>query len=257
MDCQLQKTCYSRDMPFQREATSRTLTRKGQATRDRIVAAAAALIQERGAARTTTEDVLEAARVSSSQLYHYFKDKMSLVRSVIAHQTDAVLGAQSEFLGRLDSMSALRRWRNLLVRTQRGLHCEGGCPLGTLSTELAETVPEARLDLEIAFERWEAGIRTGLCAMHERGELRTDVDPDRLATALLAAVQGGLLLTQVRRNTRPLEAAVDAVLDHIESLTAQPSPNSGQSGARTASRRPERRTRRATSFAPATAMLDR
>lgn len=55
--------------------------------------------------------------------------------------------------------------------------------------------------------------------MHERGKLRKDVDPERLGTALLAAAQGGLLLTQIRRNTRPLEAAVDAMLDHIESLT--------------------------------------
>jgi hypothetical protein len=63
--------------------------------------------------------------------------------------------------------------------------------------------------------------------MHERGELRADAD--RLATALLAAVQGGLLLTQVRRNTKPLEAAIDAMLDHIESVTAHvPSTSSGE-----------------------------
>jgi hypothetical protein len=57
-----------------------------------------------------------------------------------------------------------------------------------------------------------------LRAMHARGELRKGADPDQLATALLAAVQGGLLLTQIRRTTKPLESAVDAMLDHIESL---------------------------------------
>ena len=206
----------------------RKLTPKGQATRGRIVARAAELVQERGVARTTTEDVREAAGVSSSQLYHYFKDKISLVRAVIAYQADAVLGAQAEYLGHLDSMRALRRWRDLLVRIQRGVRCEGGCPLGTLSTELAETVPEARIDLNRAFTRWEDGIRSGLRAMHDRSELRSDVDPDRLATALLAAVQGGLLLTQARRNTRPLEAAVDTMLDHIESLTVHGSSTSSQ-----------------------------
>jgi TetR/AcrR family transcriptional repressor of nem operon len=210
---------YNAEMKTLMVTPDRKLTPKGQATRDRIVAAAAELIQERGVARTTIEDVREAARVSSSQLYHYFEDKTSLVRAVIAYQTDAVLGAQAEFLGRLDSMRALRQWRDLLVRHQRGLHCEGGCPLGTLSTELAETMPEARIDLNMAFTRWEDGIRSGLRAMHERGELRAD--PNRLATALLAAVQGGLLLTQVRRNTKPLEAAIDAMLDYIESLTVR------------------------------------
>lgn len=197
----------------------RKLTAKGAATRERIIAAAAELIQERGVAGTTTEEVRAAAGVSSSQLYHYFKDKMALVRAVIAYTTDSVLGAQDEFLGHLDSIKALRRWRDLLVRIQRGLGCEGGCPLGTLSTEIAEISTEFRLDLNRAFTRWEEGIRSGLRAMHDRGELRKDANPNQLATALLAAVQGGLLLTQVRRNTKPLEAAVDAMLEHIESLT--------------------------------------
>jgi TetR/AcrR family transcriptional repressor of nem operon len=197
----------------------RKLTPKGLATRDRIVAAAAQLIHERGVAGTTTEEVRDSAGVSSSQLYHYFKDKMALVRAVIAYQTDAVLDAQGEFLGHLDNMRALRQWRDLLVKDQRERGCAGGCPLGTLSSEIAEIVPEFRFDLNRAFTRWEDGIHSGLRAMHERGELRKDADPDRLAAALLAAVQGGLLLTQIRRNTKPLEAAVDAMLDHLESLT--------------------------------------
>jgi AcrR family transcriptional regulator len=197
----------------------RKLTSKGEATRGRIVAAAARLIQERGVARTSTEDVREAAAVSSSQLYHYFADKMSLVHAVIAYQTEAVLGTQRDFLGQLDSIRALRRWRDHLVAIQRELHCEGGCPLGSLAAELSETGSDARDELGGGFERWEAGIRSGLRAMHERGELRASADPDRLATALLAAVQGGLLLTQLRRDPTPLEAAIDAMLDHIESLT--------------------------------------
>jgi TetR/AcrR family transcriptional regulator, transcriptional repressor for nem operon len=150
-----------------------------------------------------------------------FKDKMTLVRAVIAYETDAVLGAQDEFLGHLDSMRALRQWRDLLVRIQRGLRCEGGCPLGSLSSEITEIAPEYRIDLKRAFRRWEGGIRRGLRALHERGELRADADPDRLATALLAAVQGGLLLTQIRRNTKPLQAAIDTMLDHIESLLSR------------------------------------
>jgi|SRR5579862_9028158 len=204
------KTLLAEDRPF---------TPKGLATKERIVEAAARLIHERGVAGATTEEVRDAAGVSSSQLYHYFKDKMALVRAVIAYQTDAIIDAQSDFLDHLDSMPRLRAWRDLLVRVQRSARCAGGCPLGSLSSEIAEIAPEFRIDLNRAFTRWEDGIRNGLRAMHARGALRKDADPDKLATALLAAVQGGLLLTQIRRTTKPLETAVDAMLDHIESLT--------------------------------------
>jgi hypothetical protein len=62
-----------------------------------------------------------------------------------------------------------------------------------------------------------------LQAMHKRGDLRRSADPGRLATALLAAVQGGLVLSQVRRDVDPLEAALDTMLEHISSLTTQAS----------------------------------
>ncbi|HEY9414443.1 MAG TPA: TetR/AcrR family transcriptional regulator, partial [Pseudonocardia sp.] len=53
---------------------------------------------------------------------------------------------------------------------------------------------------------------------YDRGDLVADADPGRLATATLAALQGGLLLTQLNRDTEPLEAALDVILDHVRSL---------------------------------------
>jgi AcrR family transcriptional regulator len=196
------------------------LTPKGRATRERIVATAAALIYARGAGATSTDEVQTAAGVSASQLYHYFGDKRTLVRAVIAHQTDAVLKAQEPYLGRLDSLAGLRAWRDFVVDVARANDCAGGCPIGSLASELAESEAETRADLANGFRRWEAVLHAGLRRMQERGELAPEADPDRLALALLAAVQGGLLLSQTQRRTAPLEAALDTVLDQIAALAA-------------------------------------
>ena len=198
--------------------TTRRLTRKGEQTRRRIVAAAADLMYEHGVTEATLEDVRAAAGVSGSQIYHYFSNKQELVLAVIDHQTEAVLALQAPHFGRLDTMAGLRGWRDALVENQRRLQCRGGCPIGSIGSEIAETNPEARLAVASGYLRWEAEIRAGLRAMHARGGLRGD--PDDLALALLTALQGGLLMTQIHRNVRPLEAAVDAMLDHIEALAA-------------------------------------
>jgi len=190
------------------------LTRKGEATRARIVAAAAQLIYEQGVGAATLEEVRAAARVSGSQIYHYFSDKQALLLAVIEYQTDAVLGLQAPLLN-LDSIEGLRRWRDMLVEYQRRLQCRGGCPIGSIGTEVAENNPEARLAVASGFVRWESAIRAGLEAMHARGEL--DGDPHDLALAILTALQGGLLLTQIQRRVRPLEVALDAIIDHVES----------------------------------------
>jgi TetR/AcrR family transcriptional regulator, transcriptional repressor for nem operon len=191
------------------------LTRKGLATRARIVEAAAELMFRHGVAGTSNEDVLTAAHVSNSQLYHYFPDKNALVRAVIEHQADGIIDGQRPLLDELDSLAAFRQWRDMLVDLQRQRHCEGGCPLGSLSSELAETDESARTVLAASFDRWEAPIRDGLRRMRDRGELRHDADVGRLALGTLAALQGGLLLTQAKRDVSPLEAALDLAISQI------------------------------------------
>ena len=148
-----------------RRPPGRTFTAKGQATRQRIIAAAAELVFAHGVARTAMEDVQQRAGVSASQLYHYFTDKNDLIRAVIAHQTDGILAAQRPVLDELDSFAALEQWRDLLIDLQEERHCTGGCPIGSIAAEIADDDPLARADLAAGFERWEAPIRAGLARM--------------------------------------------------------------------------------------------
>jgi AcrR family transcriptional regulator len=196
------------------------LTPKGRATRERIVAAAADLMFEQGVAGTSLQDVQQAARVGGSQMYHYFGDKASLVHAVIALQGETLLARQQPWLSRIDSLPGIRAWRDYVVSTMRRRDCRGGCQIGSLASELSDLDPAARSDLAAAFERWISAIRDGLQAMQDRGELHADADVPRLASALMAAAEGGLLLAKAQRDVAPLEAALDTVIDHISSLTA-------------------------------------
>ncbi|ABY22455.1 transcriptional regulator, TetR family [Renibacterium salmoninarum ATCC 33209] len=198
----------------------KTLTVKGQATRARIASVAAELMLINGVGGTSMEDVQKAARVSTSQLYHYFGDKHGLVLAVVEHQSEVVLGIQHSFLDGLDSFEAMQEWRDGMVDYQRARHCVGGCPIGSLASELSESDPAARADLAIGYTRWDEAIKAGLSAMKAQGKLSDAAEVDQLATALLAAIQGGLLLSQVRRDTAPLEAALDTMIAHIKSFAA-------------------------------------
>jgi AcrR family transcriptional regulator len=195
-----------------------TLTSKGVATRERIVAAAAELMFVRGVAGTTLEQVREAAKVSSSQIYHYFADKDALVVAVVDYQNDAVVGPQEGHLESLSSVADLRTWRDQIISHQRRIHCQGGCPIGALGSELGELDHDVRTGVSAGFHRWQAALHGGYSTMRESGVLPADTDVERLATATLAALQGGLLLAQMHRSTEPLEAALDTVIDHVQYL---------------------------------------
>ncbi|ANS77345.1 TetR family transcriptional regulator [Paenibacillus yonginensis] len=193
------------------------LTKKGKETRARIVAAAAKLMFERGVAGTSVEDVQQEAGVSSSQLYHYFKEKRELVLAVILYQNEQVLGSQEPLLSHLDSIEALQAWRDAIVQYQTEQQFLGGCPIGSLGSELADLEPAAREELVAGFLKWELAIRKGLQAMYDRGEMQKHARPERLALAVLSALQGGLLLSKIHKEAGPLEAGLDAMIEHIRS----------------------------------------
>jgi TetR/AcrR family transcriptional regulator, transcriptional repressor for nem operon len=188
------------------------MTARGRATRERIVTAASELICERGVAETSLDDVIERARASKSQLYHYFEDRAALLRAVVDHNTEQVLG---DLHRPAASWKAIRAWLDAIVELQVERDGCGGCPIGTLVPQLAEADEEARLALADSFARWEAYLRDGLRAMQQSGKLDRRADPDVLATATMASIQGGLLLTQTRRDPGQLAVALEAAYAHL------------------------------------------
>jgi AcrR family transcriptional regulator len=189
--------------------TSLPATEKGRATRQRIVLAAAELVAERGAAAATLDEVGARSGAGRSQLYHYFDDRDDLIRAVIDATTDAVINAQDGLLEHLDTWAGIDRWFGALASLQVDRQARGGCPLGTLAGQLAERDPRFRAAICAGFDRWEQHLRAGLERMKERGKLRPHADTARLATSTMASLEGGLLLTQVRRDPRQLRIALD------------------------------------------------
>ena len=199
-------------------ANSRSLTPKGLATRNRIVAAAGRLILEHGVESAKLEEIQATANVSASQLYHYFTDKSDLLLAVIDHQTELVLGIQRPLLENLDSFAALEEWREGVVASIESMQCVGGCPLGSLVGSLAESDPIARTALANSFARWQKLLESGLVTMRDRGELRADIDANALALGILASVQGGLLLSQTRRDSVAVRTALDMSIAYLSTL---------------------------------------
>jgi AcrR family transcriptional regulator len=195
-------------------------TRRGIDTRQRIVAAAAQVVAEKGAPGASLDEVGDRAAASRSQLYHYFEDKADLLRAVAEATNDAVLDGQRDLFAELGSWAGLTRWADSLVDLQEHSGGRGGCPIANLVGQLAERDDELRAVLASGFDRWQSSIRSGLAAMVASGELRADADPDWLAASTLASVQGGLMLTQARRDPQALRNALDGALALIATFRA-------------------------------------
>ncbi|WP_242456253.1 TetR/AcrR family transcriptional regulator [Mycolicibacterium sp. P1-18] len=183
------------------------LTPKGRATRQRIVDGAAAEIRVRGAVATTLEDVMAHTATSKSQLFHYFPGgKDQLLLAVAEQEAARVLSDQQPHLGQLVSWAAWQRWRDTVVERYRQ---QGQlCPLSTVMSEIGRT-PGAQAVTATLIDQWRAEIEAGVRAMQAQGKVDAGVDASRAAAALLAGIQGGVLVLMSTGDLGYLEAALD------------------------------------------------
>ena len=189
-------------------------TGRGRASRERIVERAAELFAERGIAATSVDEVIAASGAGKGQFYHYFRGRDELAAAAVGFRCAQVVAGLTEALGGVSSLAELER---ALAGFAAGFEESGmpGCPIGTLATEVAGRNEEARLQAAAGFDAWERLLAGALERMRERGELRADAEPAVLATGLLAAIEGGMVLSQARRDMASLRIAVDAGITHL------------------------------------------
>ena len=205
-----------------------TLTRKGLATRQRIVAGAAELFRARGVAGTSLDDVCEATSTSKSQLFHYFPDgRTQLLAAVAQHEADRVLEDQQPALDQLTSWSSWQAWRDRVIERYRA---QGqSCPLAVLTSQLGPGSPEHREVVVGLLRRWQQKIADGIRSMQAGGEVGPSVDADRHAAALLAGIQGGVVIMLATGEISHLEVALDQGIGALRGAPAQ-SGAAAQSG---------------------------
>jgi len=189
-------------------------TGRGRASRERIVERAADLFAERGIAGTSVDEVLAAAKAGKGQFYHYFRNRDELAAAAVGYRCAQVVDGLTEALGDVSSLAELEQ---ALAGFIAGFEQTGlpGCPIGTLAAEVAGRNEAARLQAAAGFDAWERLLADALERMRQRGELRADARPAVLATALLASIEGGMVLSQARKDVASLRIAVDTGLAQV------------------------------------------
>src|SRR5215472_1234391 len=194
-------------------------TRRGRASRERIVERAAELFAERGIAGTSLDEVLAAAKAGKGQFYHYFRSRDELAAAAVGHRCAQVIAGLTQALGDVSSLAGLERALAgfLADFEQSGMP---GCPIGTLAAEVAGRNEDARVQAAAGLDAWERLLAGALERMRERGELRADAEPAVLATGLLASIEGGMVLSQTRKGIASLRIAVEAGIAHVRAYLA-------------------------------------
>jgi TetR/AcrR family transcriptional repressor of nem operon len=192
---------------------------RGEKTRGRIVETACTLFHAKGYTNTSMDEIVRDAGVTKGNLYYYFSSKEALCRAVV-ECTVTELFATDEVDTNQDPVRGIVA---MFRRTEKNLaagQCKGGCLFGNLALEVSDLHDGMRQQLDRAFSMWEARIEQLLKSGKQRGVFRSELQPKSVAQFVIATLEGGILLSKVKRDVRALKSCTDTVERVLESFRA-------------------------------------
>lgn len=162
-----------------------------------MVTSAIALLRERGANGVTLDAVLAHSGAPRGSVYHHFPGgRDQLLMAAVERAGETVSAVLEESLAAGDTESAIERFVGLWKKWLRDSDFRAGCPvLATAVTDDAELQHATRL----VFARWHDDLVRKLTAEgHPRPRAR------RLATTIIAGIEGALVLARTQHDVRPL-----------------------------------------------------
>jgi len=183
-----------------------------QTTRDLIVEAADRLFYRQGYEHTSFSDIAGAVRISRGNFYYHFKTKDEILDAVIdarlAH-TQAMLD-QWERDGQTPT-DRIRSFVHILIANRADIK-RFGCPVGTLTAELAKLDHVSKAEANKLFTLFRTWLRRQFTLLGHK------TDADELAMHLLARSQGVATLAAafhdekfIRQEVRQMCAWLDNV----------------------------------------------
>ena len=194
---------------------------KAKATRDHIVEAADRLFYEHGFARTSFSDIACAVKISRGNFYYHFKSKDEILNAVI----ELRLANTRLMLERWEQDSdgpadRIRCFIRILIANQAKIMLHG-CPVGTLSAELAKLEHDAQDDANRIFTLFREWLR------QQFKELGCKGDADDLAMHVLARSQGIATLANAFRDEAFIAQEVDQLCAWLETCTGNVARDTG------------------------------
>jgi TetR/AcrR family transcriptional regulator, transcriptional repressor for nem operon len=191
---------------------------RGADTRLRIIRAAADLFHRQGVRATSPDEVIEASRTGKGQFYHYFRSKEGLVHEVLQTYLNDIKAGKSPVNYEIKSWSDLEKWFLAHVELQKHFEMTRGCPFGTLGNEATENDELIRQDVSLIFEVVKNKLAAFFLKQKARGRLVKKVNEEALADFCIAAIQGGMLMGKIKRDSRPVEATVREAMLHLKTF---------------------------------------
>lgn len=187
---------------------------RGTDTRQRILRAAATLFRQQGYNGTGLNQILAHSSAPRGVLYfHYPGGKQQLAsESITLAGRELSTRMVAALAGAPDGQTGIVRLGELFARILEDSEFREGCPVATVALEAAADSEPVRSACDTTYSVWLQGLTNYL-----RGHGVSEIQAGPLASMVLSALQGALLLARVQRDT----AVVHTITQQLADLVGQ------------------------------------
>jgi TetR/AcrR family transcriptional repressor of nem operon len=189
---------------------------KGEQTRQHIIQQAATLFNQRGFIGSSISDVMQCTGLQKGGIYRHFESKEQLALAAFDY-------AQQQSTNRLvEAVAAETSAVQKLLAFIGAFHAltlhppvPGGCPILNTIVDSDDGDPALRERVVSVVRGWEQLIERIVADGVAQGSVRRDIDPQAVATLLIATLEGGILLARAHRSSVYLQHTVDHLVQYI------------------------------------------
>jgi TetR/AcrR family transcriptional repressor of nem operon len=179
---------------------------KGEATRQRIIAEAAPIFNQKGYAGCSMSDLMESTGLKKGGIYRHFANKEELAAEAFRFALAQTIKVRTDHLDDIPgAANKLRLVVQLFIQAPSAV--AGGCPLLNTAIDADDGNPELRrLALE-GIQDWRARLAAIVESGVAAGEIRSGTDPRRIANAIISTLEGALMISRLERTRSALQDA--------------------------------------------------
>lgn len=190
---------------------------KGDDTKQMILHRAAEVFNRKGFSGASMADIMEATGLEKGGIYRHFDSKDDLAVESFDYATDLVrLEFQEAIKDRRDAIDRLLAIIAVFRAMPEGFPIAGGCPVLNTAVEADDTHPVLRDHARRAMDEWREFIRRIALKGIERGQIRSEIAPDELATLMISMVEGAIMLTKLYGDPTHMNRTVEYLENYLE-----------------------------------------
>lgn len=189
---------------------------KGQETRKRILTESRKLFTVQGFQNTSISQIIAATEVKKGNLYYYFPSKEELGIAVLIDASDQFSHILEKSLSGKTPILRIINSCNAIMELMEQSNFVGGCLFGNTALEMTDSNSRFAKIIQEIFSHWIQKIEQELQQASDLGLLNSHVQANSLATAIVAILEGGIMLSRVYKNKNKLEDCIVIIRSLIE-----------------------------------------